>query len=92
MRIDSGPKSPTPHLPSQRTHAASARTGQAAAGNPNQPLLSVDVKSIDSLMQTVAAATDVRDAVVSDIKMKIQTGEYLAKQSAYETASAILNL
>ena len=90
MRIDNGPNSIEP--PPQQKQAASKPSGAAANGTRDGSLTSVNLDSIDGLLQRIVSSGEIRESVVNDIKMKIQSGEYLAKQSALQTASSILNL
>ncbi len=95
MRIDNSAnsiKSRLAQAQTQSTAAASVRANHASGGDPSRSLSTVDVKSIDSLLKLVAGSSEIRESLVNEVKTKIQTGEYLAKQSAVETASAILNL
>jgi anti-sigma28 factor (negative regulator of flagellin synthesis) len=93
MRIENSAHSIKPRLTqAQSTASATPRANHASSGDPNRSLSTVDVKSLDNLLNVIASSNEVRESVVNDVKMKIQTGEYLAKQSAIETASAILNL
>ena len=91
MRIDHGANSIKPHVTNRPAKAASGNANHVV-GDTNGSLSSIDVKSIDSLQKLVTNSGEIRESVVNDVKTKIQTGEYLAKQSAVETASAILNL
>ncbi|TWU02156.1 hypothetical protein [Stieleria varia] len=90
MRIEN---SGSPIAPQQNAGKASqaASTNQSAA-SVGSSLTSIDVKSIESILALVADTSSIRDTVVADVKARIQTGEYLTKQSAVETANAILNL
>jgi anti-sigma28 factor (negative regulator of flagellin synthesis) len=93
MRIENSANSIKPRLTqAQSTAAATPRANHAPGGDPARSLSAVDVKSIDNLLNLIASSSEIRESVVNDVKMKIQTGEYLAKQSAVETAGAILNL
>ena len=92
MRIDNGANGIESHVPAQATKSSARVNGQAAGGMRSGSLTSVNLNSIDTLLETVASSDAIRKSVVSDIKIKLQTGEYLAKQSALETAGAILNL
>ena len=91
MRIDNGPQSAQPHIRDQAN--ASSRNGVSAdAGIRDRLLTSFDPKSAANLVQQVGSTTEIRESVVNDIKTKVQNGEYLQRQSAVDTASAILNL
>lgn len=92
MRIDNGSNPIEPNSPPRQTQAASKVSGESVAGNRDGALTSVNVGSIDGLLQLIVNKSEIRESVVNEIKTKIQTGEYLAKQSALETASSILNL
>ena len=81
----------TPNLPLDPIRKPQG-TNSAVSGGTNQQLPSVDQLSMDSLVSTLASQVDVRDALVAEIKLKIETGEYLTQQAAVETADAILNL
>ena len=68
----------------------SARPSAAASGEGSGA--TVDTQSINVVLKLITDASKIRESVVNDIKAQVQTGEYLAKQDAYETASSILNL
>ena len=92
MRIDNGANPINSHLPPTQSKASAGPSGSTNSGHTDRLLTSVDPKSLDGLLQLVASSSEIRELVVNDIKLKIQTGEYLAQQRAAETASSILNL
>lgn len=92
MRIDHGANSIEPHVRSQQTQAASTSKQASAGSTRGGSLTSVNVGSVEGLLMQIVSSSEIRDSVINDIKTKIQSGEYLAKQSALETASSILNL
>ena len=92
MRIDNGGKPIRPHVPAEQTKPTRKAGGGVTGGGTADSLTSVNIGSLDNLLKSVAGSGEIRESVVNDIKLKIQTGEYLAKQSALETASSILNL
>ncbi|MCA9137415.1 MAG: hypothetical protein KDB00_11670 [Planctomycetales bacterium] len=53
---------------------------------------SIQLDSIRDLSQVLEQAADVRESVVEAVKLKLQTGEYLTKQAAADTARSILDL
>lgn len=89
MRID--PNNSIQRSVNQRNPSVAPRS-KPVSGEAATSVSAVDVKSLDALLKTLAASGEIRDSVVEDIKARIQTGEYLAKAAAYETASAILDL
>lgn len=53
---------------------------------------SIQLDSIRDLSQVLEQAADVRESVVEAVKLKVQTGEYLSKEAAVDTARKILDL
>ena len=92
MRIDNGSNPIQPNLPPRQTQSAARADGTTAGNTPHDSLTSVNVNSIEGLLQLIVSSNEIRESVINDIKLKIQTGEYLAKESALQTASSILNL
>ena len=92
MRIDHGANSIEPHVRTQQAEAAAKSSRASAESTRGGSLTSVNVGSVESLLQLIVSSSEIRESVVNDIKAKIQSGEYLAKQSALETASSILDL
>ena len=90
MRIDNGAKSVEQQSQTQQTQ--SAKSIGESHGPRDGSLTSIDVGSIDGLLQLIVSSTEIRQSMINELKTKIQTGEYLAKQSALQTASSILNL
>lgn len=88
MRIDNGINSATPLAGKNLSKAAPKSGGAKSAGQVG----AASSNSVDNLLKLVSDSTEIRESLVNDIKLKIQTGEYLAQQSAVETASSILNL
>ncbi|MEO1530039.1 MAG: hypothetical protein AAFX06_31890 [Planctomycetota bacterium] len=89
MRID--PNNSIQRPVSQRQESVAPRS-KPVSGEPATSVSAVDVGSLDALLTLLADSGKIREAVVVDVQAKIQSGEYLAKASAYETASAILDL
>ena len=90
MRIDN---STNPVNPKRPTDAKAPKaSSETAGGVRGQSLTTVDPKSIDSLLALVSNSSEIRESVVNDIKTKVKNGEFLARQSAVETATAILDL
>ena len=81
-----------PHFQAQNVPAsngsvsASASTSNAA----NAPTINTD--SMENLLALVAGGEEVREQLVANIKLKIQTGQFLTQAAAVQTADAILNL
>lgn len=90
MRIEPGTNSVRPPHSNEIAKPAANPNGSVAIGG--SPLTSVDTQSINGVLKLMTGASEIRESVVNDIKLKIQSGEYLAKQDAFETASSILNL
>lgn len=91
MRIEKGPNAIEPRPPAQQNPAAIPRSGNSAPGNIQHTATTVDLKSMDSLLQVVADSSQIRESVVEDVKRRFQSGELLERQSAAGTARAILN-
>ena len=47
---------------------------------------------MENLLALVAGGEEVREQLVANIKLKIQTGQFLTQAAAVQTADAILNL
>ena len=92
MRIDHGGNSIEPHIRTQQTQPARKSSSASAENAERSSLTSVDVGSVEGLLQLIVSSNEIRESVINDIKSQIQNGEYLAKQSALKTASSILNL
>lgn len=89
MRIDSSSNPIKPNIAPAEN--AGSRAGAAAASG-GLPAPSVDVRQIEGLLQLIVNANQINDSLVNETRARIQTEEFLSKSSAYETASAILNL
>ncbi|MFN3191410.1 MAG: hypothetical protein ACE361_12885 [Aureliella sp.] len=88
MRIDSSSNPIKPNI--APVENPGSRAGAAASGGLPAP--SVDVRQIEGLLQLIVNANQINDSLVNETRARIQTEEFLSKSSAYETASAILNL
>lgn len=76
-------------LESQNTAQQSETSSATQAAAPST---SIQLDSIRDLSQVLEQSAEVRESVVEAVKLKIQTGEYLTKQAAVETARSILDL
>ncbi|WP_182868222.1 hypothetical protein [Stieleria mannarensis] len=65
---------------------------QATAAPSTTASTSIQLDSIRDLSQVLKQSADVRESVVEAVKLKLQTGEYLTKEAAAETARSILDL
>ncbi len=92
MRIDNGGNPIQPNVPPQQTQSAPKADGTTVGSTPHDSLTSVNANSIEGLLQSIVSGNEIRESVINEIRLKIQTGEYLAKESALQTASSILNL
>jgi len=63
-----------------------------AAASPQSSVTSIQLDSIRDLSQVLEQSAEVRESVVEAVKLKLQSGEYLTKQAAVETARSILDL
>ena len=70
-----------------------AQQGEASASpQASASSTSIQLDSIRDLSQVLEQSAEVRESVVEAVKLKLQTGEYLSKQAAVETARSILDL
>lgn len=90
MRIESGGNSLQPHV--QTTASKSGSQKSLTSPVTLDSSTAVDLTSQEDLLQQLVAPTDVREALVNDLRLKIQLGEYLSQRDAVDTATAILNL
>ena len=90
MRIDNSTNPVNPKVPADAK--ATQASGHATGDVRGRSLTTVDPKSVDSLLALVSNSSEIRESVVNDIKAKVKNGEFLARQSAVETANAILDL
>ena len=65
---------------------------QASAAQSSTASTSIQLDSIRDLSQVLTQSADVRESVVEAVKLKIQSGEYLTKEAAVDTARSILDL
>ncbi|MCD0459910.1 flagellar biosynthesis anti-sigma factor FlgM [Roseiconus lacunae] len=79
-------------LDSKGPNGQSVSRADASAANVSTSATSIQLDSIRELSQVLEQAADVRESVVEDVKLKIQTGEYLTKEAALNTARSILDL
>ncbi|MCC9602044.1 flagellar biosynthesis anti-sigma factor FlgM [Stieleria sp. JC731] len=70
----------------------SASRAEASVANVSTSTDSIQLDSIRELSQVLEQAADVRESVVEDVKLKIQSGEYLTREAAVSTARSILDL
>lgn len=90
MKIENGNNPIQPQ--GQYANANRAQGAKDGATRLEGSATSVDVTSVEGLLNLVSDATEVRKSLVAEVKLKIQAGEYLAQQSAVETARSILDL
>ena len=91
MKIhDSGHSIPS-NIHAQKLPASSENKSGPIASKLNSSLTSVETSSTENLKSQLNVS-EVRDALVQEIKVKYQAGEYLTQKAAVETADAILNL
>jgi anti-sigma28 factor (negative regulator of flagellin synthesis) len=80
------------HLQSQRTQASTGNVSDQKASGLSSASPAIETNSIEALTSLLVGGAEVRESLVQEIKLKIQTGEYLSQKAAVETADAILNL
>ena len=81
-----------PHIASQKLQPSGGDVSGPKASGLSSAAPSIDTSSIESLTSLLAGGAEVRESLVQEIKLKIETGEYLTQKAAVETADAILNL
>ena len=91
MIIRNSGQLPSPHFQPKPAPISDAVAKNASTGSASTPSLS-GVGTLDGLLSLVSDTSEVRDNLVQEIKLKLQTGEYLTHKAAVETADAILNL
>ncbi|OYP32358.1 hypothetical protein [Rhodopirellula sp. MGV] len=70
----------------------SASRAEESAASVSTSADSIQLDSIRELSQVLEQAADVRESVVEDVKLKLQSGEYLTREAAVSTARSILDL
>lgn len=91
MRIENGGNPVQPQR--QPVEAPQPKEGGPVLPPPiDGELTAVEVQSLERLLGSVAASSQIRESVVAEVKSKLQNGDYLAKQIAVETARSILDL
>ncbi|MEM7454251.1 MAG: hypothetical protein AAF456_07835 [Planctomycetota bacterium] len=81
-----------PHYLKNQNTAAAKRPGRTTANPSADSQPSVETQATGHLKNLAAASSDVRENLVQEIRLKLQTGEYLKQQAAYDAAESILNL
>jgi len=93
MKINNGNNIPRPHVQSQKSQPNVGKVSNQRASGLEGTSASVETSSIENLTALLEdGVSNVRDSLVQEIKLKIQTGEYLTQKAAVDTADAILNL
>ena len=92
MRIDHGPNPIDPHSSPSQSQLAAQRATRSTQSSAGQTSTAIDLQSIDNLLKVLADSSEIRESVVNEVKLKIETGEFLVRQAAVDTASAILEM
>jgi anti-sigma28 factor (negative regulator of flagellin synthesis) len=90
MRINPAGNSVPPQY--QRVDPKASPSQGEAKASPQASSTSIQFDSIRDLSQVLEQSAEVRESVVEAVKLKLQTGEYLTREAAVETARSILDL
>ena len=91
MQIHQGGQPVQPLVRTQNVRGNDAKSSSHANASTSEPS-SIDTASTESLVAALEGKLHVRESLVAEIQLKIETGEYLTEKAAVETADAILNL
>lgn len=92
MRIENGGNSLQPHIQTNASKLGSQQPNLASPSRVGSSSTSIDLTSQEDLLSQLVDPTEIREALVNELRFKIQQNEYLTQQAAVATADAILNL
>lgn len=92
MRINPAGNSVPPQYKRLDSKATPQQGEASASPQASAASTSIQLDSIRDLSQVLEQSAEVRESVVEAVKLKLQTGEYLSKAAAVETARSILDL